>query len=92
MQDDCLDVSNKPFISARKNLQLRSALLARKNWSFYTAAATWYMYKSDIPDLLGGYALCISSATVVTYPSATPRSNSIFEPVTLFWPSNFNDF
>ncbi len=32
-------------------------------------------YKSDIPHLLGGYAPCISSATMVTYPSVTPQSN-----------------
>ena len=41
--------------------------------SFYSAAVTWY--KSDMPHLLGGYAPYISSATVVTYPSAPPRSN-----------------
>ncbi len=39
--------------------------------SFYSAPVTWY--KSDIPHLLK--ICCISSTTVVTYPSVTPRNN-----------------
>ncbi len=34
-----------------------------------------------MPHLLGGYAPYISSATVVTYPSAPPRSNPVAEDI-----------